>query len=308
MSDAMKMSIDEVFNEAIMSSTPVILVEGIDDIKTYISIAKDALETFEVYPIETIAGYSAGCGHVIDAVKALYALNDANHPVENFVLGIIDRDTREYRSEMPAEAAILTLKYYSIESHFVCEEVLTAVLKQYARVHSDKLGVNFARQLFSIIEPRILEIYYFCLEALQCATVPGYSSEFKYSYAINRRKQEPTNTIVQSKRQQLDQFAQNLGLVCSLECLKKISAGKWLLSTFCESMFSVLENLSSYCGEFGSEECEYCKLTILEKCTYRMKEGINHKTLYSSATENCAISSLDYVRTRMAGISLSAVH
>ncbi|MGF6768879.1 hypothetical protein P3T18_001349 [Paraburkholderia sp. GAS199] len=304
MSDVMKMTIDEVLNEAIMSSTPAIIVEGIDDLKTYVSIANQALDRFEVYAIETIAGHTGGCDAVVDAIRTLYALNDASHPVENFVLGIIDRDTREYRGELPAENAILTLNYYSLESHFVCEEVLSAALSQYARVHSDGLGPNFSLSLFESIEHDILDLYYFSLEALQCAIDENYATEFKYSYSINRRKQEPTNSNVRAKAPQLDQLAAQLGLQRNLDSLKKISSGKWLLLTFCEIMYSTLGDLANYCGKFGSEKCQFCRAAITGKCTYRMKEGVSNKTLYSTASENYHLPSLGYIKQRMSQISL----
>lgn len=307
MSDAMKLSIDEVLNEAIMSSTPAIIVEGVDDLKTYISIASSVFERCEVYAVEMIAGHSPGCRDVIEAVRSLYNLNDARHPVENFVIGIIDRDAREYRNEIPGESAILTLEYYSLESHFVCEEVLSAFLAQYTLTHPSKFGPAFAAKLFSEIEQNLLEIYYFSLEALQCALDRVYAADFKYSYAIDRCRQEEVRGRVFAKVPELDGLAARLGLQCCLESLRKISTGKWLLSTFCDLSWETLAKLSSYCGEFGSEQCEFCRTESPEKCTFRLKKGINSKTLYSGAAEIIQIDTLEYVRRRLAQISLETL-
>ena len=307
MNGAMKLSIDEVLNEAIMSSTPAIIVEGIDDLKTYISIAKSAVENFEIYPVETIDGYSAGCQHVVNAIRDLYSLNDATHPIENFVLGIIDRDVREFRNEIPEEEAILALEYYSLESHFVCEEVLSAAIRRYAKVHSDKLGPEFSPNLFSQIEEKLLDLYYFSLESLRCAIDSTYSTEFKYSYKPNRRTEEPTRTNVLAKIEQLDQLADQFGLSRNIQCLKKIAKGKWLLQVFSEAVYGVLQNLHALCGKFGATQCEFCRLQIADKCTYRAKEGISSKTVYSDATENTSLASLEYVRQRISSISLQSV-
>lgn len=307
MSDAMKLSIDEVLNEAIMSSTPAIIVEGIDDLKTYIALAKDALDDFEVYAVETIDGYSGGCDQIVSAIRDLYQLNDAIHPVENFVLGVIDRDVREFRNELPSEAAIFPLRHYSIESHFVCKEVFEAALFQYTRVHPDKLGPEFAQNLFADIEQQLLDLYYFSLEALKGAVEPGYNADFKYSYNAGRRKQEPTRSDVLAKAAQLDQVAAQFQLQPNLESLKKVAHGKWLLTAFCEVVHSVLSSLSVHCGKYGSEQCDFCRVSILGKCTYRIKEGVSNKTLYSVASENTQLASLDYIRHRMSNISLQTL-
>jgi hypothetical protein len=303
----MKLKIDEVFNEAIMSSTPVVIVEGVNDLKTYTAIARGAVGSVEVYPVELIDGFSPGCKDVIDAIQALYALNDSTHPVENFVLGVIDRDTREFRGELPTEQAIFALEYYSLESHFVSSEVLSTFLKQFTRTHESKFGSGFSRQLFEEIAGQLLDLYYFSLEALKCAMHPNYSADFQYSFPIARRKQQPTRTSVFAKRTDLDSFASGLGLEENLNTLMKVANGKWLLTTFCELAHSALSELPKYCGEFGSERCSYCRVEEFNKCTYRVKDGIGHKTLYSLASECWEISALDYVRRRVARVSLETV-
>lgn len=307
MNGAMRLSIDEVLNEAIMSSTPVIIVEGIDDLKIYTSVAKSVLKKCEVYPVETINGYSAGCNHVIAAIRDLYNLNDSIHPIENFVLGVIDRDAREFRDELPSEAAIFALDYYSMESHFVCEEVFFSAIRQHAKVHSDKLGPNFSAQLFSKIEKEMLDLYYFSLEALQCALDPSYKAEFKYSSSHDKRLFEPIRSNVLAKKAQLDQLADRFNLKPDLESLKKITQGKCLLSAFSKIVYMTLCEFTSYCGKFGSEQCEFCRNSITNKCTFRIKDGVTDRTLYSYASENTTLACLDYIRQRISSISLQTL-
>lgn len=307
MTEAMRMTIDEVLNESIMSSTPAIIVEGINDLKAYISIAKSARDNYEVYAVETISGYSAGCEQVRQAICALYELQDTTHPIENFVLGIIDRDVREFRNEIPLETAILILKHYSIESHFVCKEVLEKILQLFAIVHADKLGLDFSRELFAEIEAELLELYYFSLEALRCSLDPQYVAEFKYSYSPNRRKTEPAKSSVIAKKEELDNFANSLGLAKDLTTLNKIASGKWLLTTFCESLEAKLSGFTNYCGKFGAEQCEFCRIQVVNKCTYRVKPGVNHKTFYAAAFETTDLAPFDYIRQRISQISLQSV-
>jgi len=182
--------------------------------------------------------------------------------------------------------------------------VLSSFLGQYTLTHPLKFGINFASDLFCKIEEKLLDLYYFSLEALRCALDQSYIADFQYSYAIDRRKQEPTKSDVSAKSAQLDALATSLGLQRNLESLKKISSGKWLLSTFCEIAHGTLKELSSYCGAFGSERCEFCRTADSSKCTFRLKKGINSKTLYSAAPELFQITSLNYVKHRLAQISL----
>lgn len=307
MNSVMKLRIEEIFTIAIMSSTPAVIVEGKNDLKTYTDIAQSAIDAVDVYPVELIEGYSPGCGDVVKAIRALYALNDSLHPVENFVLGVIDRDTREYRGELPSEDAILALRYYSLESHFVNCEVLAAFLKQFTRTHESKFGPDFSRKIFEEIRADLLDIYYFSLEALKRALEPNYVEDFRYSDSIACRKQQTIRAKIMAKKDDLDQFALGLGIGANFDSLLKIANGKWLLTVFCELTEATFKKLKSYCGQFGAEQCTYCRHQDSNQCTYQVYEGINHKALYSQAPESWRTSALDYVRRRISEISLETV-
>lgn len=300
------MRIEEIFTAAIMSSTPAIIVEGMHDLKTYTSIAQSAVDVVDVHPVELIEGYSPGCKDVVDAVRALYSLDHRTHPVENFVLGIIDRDAREYRGELPSEDAILALDYYSLESHFVNCEVLAAFLKQFTRTHESKFGADFSRRAFEEISEGLLDLYYFSLEALKRAVQPAYAGDFRYSDSIACRKQEAIRAKIMAKQHELDQFASGLGIQANLDSLLKIANGKWLLTVFCELTEALFKKLPNYCGQFGAEQCTYCRHEVFNQCTYRAHEGVTHKTLYSQAAESWRVSALDYVRNRISVMSVNA--
>jgi len=285
-----------------MSSTPAVIVEGINDIKIYNSIAKSINRCVEVYAVEAIKGYSAGCGHVINAVKALYASAESVL-VEDFVIGIIDRDTREFRGELPVEKAFLVLNYYSVESHFVDPEIVRKSISTYTLAGDDAVSEEMIDALFSKIEQKLYDLYYFSLESLRFALDGNYNSDYRYSFANNRRKQDPAMSNVRAKIHELDSFAASLNIRCSLSDLKKISTGKWLLGAFSEEIYILLTNFKIYCGKFGAKKCQYCKREILDTCTYKIKEGISNKTIYSLAFEHTGLTSLDYVRDRFSSVS-----
>ncbi|MEI8706271.1 hypothetical protein [Pseudoalteromonas sp. B62] len=51
---------DELLNEAIMSKTPIVLVEGVADIPVYEQLSEVNELKSEVYAIENIKGYAEG--------------------------------------------------------------------------------------------------------------------------------------------------------------------------------------------------------------------------------------------------------
>ncbi|MFZ6733625.1 DUF4435 domain-containing protein [Undibacterium sp. Ji42W] len=295
----MHLTIDELFNSAIMSRTPAIIVEGKYDIKIYEDIAKSVHKEVEVYPIEIINGYTEGCDQVIKAVQELYQLT-SNTPIENHIVGVIDRDVREFRNQLPTEQAFLILDLYSIESHFVTKEILENAILAYTWIGRPALGRRFLQVHYDQIEVKMMDIYYFSLESLKLSLTPGYDADFQYSHSLNRRKIEPTLTNVMAKIPQLDQFASSVNLTKSFGSLAKITPGKWLLQCFSEEIFSLLSNFSDHCGTHDAEQCQYCKRSAIDKCTYKLRDGINNKTIYSLAFQNIGLSTLDYIRNRFA--------
>jgi hypothetical protein len=131
------LGIDELFIEAIMTEVPCVLVEGIDDIEIYSQLSEQLEVKPEVYAIETVKGFTVGCEQVIKAINRLDELPPCEHAIVDHMLGIIDKDVREFRNQLPQSEAILVLKYYSIESHFisstVIEQLLAPVLKPVQR-------------------------------------------------------------------------------------------------------------------------------------------------------------------------------
>ncbi|MEH8173571.1 hypothetical protein [Aeromonas veronii] len=62
---------DEILNEAIISGTPILIVEGIDDIQVYEDISDHAGKQVEVYAVENIGNLSEGCRGVIDCIRTV---------------------------------------------------------------------------------------------------------------------------------------------------------------------------------------------------------------------------------------------
>lgn len=74
----MKYEISEILNTALMTRTISIIVEGVDDIQVYDSIAKSVDKTAEIFPIETIEGYFED---VITLLRQWMIYLNSQHPM-----------------------------------------------------------------------------------------------------------------------------------------------------------------------------------------------------------------------------------
>ena len=115
----MKNDLEETVIAAFMCKQPVILVEGQDDIKFYDNIASLKRLSVGVQAIETIDGYSEGCEQVCNAMDEVASLIQKDNRLKKYVVGIIDRDVRQYLNNLPVKENLLVLKYYSYETHLI---------------------------------------------------------------------------------------------------------------------------------------------------------------------------------------------
>lgn len=294
---ALNFSIYEILNAAIMTNTPAIIVEGVDDVRIYESLADQSLERSAVFSAKWIEELSAGgASSVADAIKLLRDPPSSKRLIEDYVLGIIDRDVKPYRSELPNDDAILVLKYYSIESHFVDEETIPSAVQRFTRVPNSLVKEFSASTLMNNIEPKLLDVYYFALESLVAATQNGYTACFSYSEKIGRKNDPYTRSTVLEKCPALDVFAASYGLSPELATIKKISKGKWLLSVFCESLFQELKSLNQLCSSGAIKKCNSCASGHPEECLYKARDGVSSKTIYSLLIDS-DITELQYIRS-----------
>lgn len=302
---AMAFEIDEVLNAAIMSGIPVLIVEGVDDVQTYDLIARSAQTSVDVVAVETIVGYSGGSEHVIKAMRDLAALEQGIHPFDHYILGIVDRDVREFRNTLPDDSAILVLDGYSLETHFVTQEVLRKAILSYTKVTASLIGARTLGQIMEKIENALLDLYYFALEALKCALNKGYDSAFSYSLPCSRRKDSTLRASIESKKHELDQFASELGIVRDMHQLKKIAKGKWLLELFCIEIQAELKALQNHCGVGDFGRCQQCISGNSGTCMYKLKVNLDFRAIYELAKNDGALPTLQYIRDRIYSLPAS---
>lgn len=291
--------VDEVFNESIMTGVPSLIVEGIDDIGIYIDLAKRAPFSVEVYAVEHIEGYGQGCGEVVKAITALEKLPKTQHEISSHILGIIDKDVRDFRNDIPNSSAILVLKYYSIESHFISNSIIANTLRLCTKTSQSMITDELCDIIMSEIKVKLLDLYYLSLEALKNATEPGYSADFAYSFTPGRIKDANAKALIHEKKAALDSFANKLNLTKDMDTIKSIARGKWLIDVFSDELVSCIENLQGLCREQKINSCLSCVTTAYEKCLYRMKDGFNKNTIKSLAASHVMGGEFDYIVHRI---------
>lgn len=298
--------IDELLNEAVMTGVPILIVEGIDDISIYSDVSQKVTFDVEVYAVETIEGYGEGCDQVIAAVEELNTLQNDSHNLSNHILGVIDKDVRDFRGEIPDIDPILVLNYYSIESHFVSKTIVEYILHLCTKVDKELITDGICQIIMDEIETKLLDLYYFSLESLKNSLEVDYDAKFSYSFSCGRINDQHTRELVLSKRAILDDFATENNLRPCLDTLKAITKGKWLIDVFSTELIGSINNLKKKCEEQVISSCRSCITEAYDKCLYRIKDGFTKKTIKSLALSNVNGSEFNYIIERITNMKQSA--
>ncbi|MDO6405701.1 DUF4435 domain-containing protein [Pantoea phytobeneficialis] len=294
----MKYEIGEVLNTAIMTNTISVIVEGTDDIQLYDSLAKSAGKLAEVFPIETIDGFSPGCQNVVLAMDEIIRIPQTRWQHKKYIVGIIDKDVKDFRGEVPTNPLILMLCYYSMESHFVSKEIIPKLLQLCTKISNSMITDDLIEHYFQLISLNDEDFFLLSLESLKSALYPSYDSKFSYGYSEGRILSASDISNVREKKDDLLEFANEQGLSNCLPDLKRFSKGKWLLHYFCYKALKEIDNLKVNCGAHPISPCIMCSTNgkLEGHCLYKTKDAINTKNLKHLIMSNIWISEFDYIR------------
>lgn len=190
----------EVINGAIISGQPVLVVEGITDLNVYRRIAASTGKDIVVTPVELIRGYGEGCAEVVRLIGDLETSDVTAGSISGNLIGIIDKDVREQRGEMPESDNIIILKLYSIESHFVAASAIAPCLRLSIPHLSDGALPSLQELLFSHFCASLDTLRLASLEALRGATDSSYSADFSYSESFDRLKDQNLVVRINAKK------------------------------------------------------------------------------------------------------------
>lgn len=265
----MKNDLEETVIAAFMCKQPVILVEGQDDIKFYDNIASLKRLSVGVQAIETIDGYSEGCEQVCNAMDEVASLIQKDNRLKKYVVGIIDRDVRQYLNNLPVKENLLVLKYYSYETHLITDTTIKSLLEQLTKIPGSLITHEVVDWIKQDFESQLNELYYFSLEALKKMCDNSYQADITYGLdggAVIGKSKQYKWSLIETKTNDLDQFAIVHGIS---KCdLKYIAKGKWLLATWCDYLIKKAKVLHSLCG-IQIPQCEYCKAGQTNKCLWK---------------------------------------
>ncbi|WP_217534814.1 DUF4435 domain-containing protein [Vibrio cholerae] len=289
---------DELLNEAIMSETPILIVEGIDDIRVYEDVSKNIGKEVVVYAAENIDGVSEGCRGVINCIEKIR--NSANGIiVDRYVLGIIDRDTRCYRNEKPEDSAILLLNWYSMESHFITNEATGYIVRSITRATGNLLSKELIDSIHKTIQDHLFNLYLISLDALKGACDSNYESSVKYAMSIGEIKGRDLFKDVFMKEDELNKFALEMGIEKNWDNLLKVCKGKWIFIEYCNQLKEYVSNLKEMCEKGNISQCQFCITHTFGKCLYKTRSSYNEGQLQELIMNNVSLGDFNYLESRL---------
>lgn len=265
----MQNDLEETVIAAFMCNLPVVIVEGQDDIKFYDNIATLNNINIDVRAIETVDGYTEGCEQVCDAMEEVQELIINDVRLKKYVMGIIDRDVRQYLNTVPEKNNLLVLKYYSYETHLITDKTIGRLIEQLTMVPGSMITQEVVNYLKQDFDSKVDELYYFSLEALKKMCQPSYQSDIAYGVdggAVIGGGKIYKWGLIEPKVADLNRFALQHNI--SRSGLKYIAKGKWYLAYWCDFLRSKSKKLKDLCGT-KLPKCKYCEAGQREKCLWR---------------------------------------
>lgn len=293
---------DELLIEAKMSGTAIIIVEGIDDIPIYEDLINSLNnKNIEVYASEnlSISNHTRGCQGV---VKALENINEFayNMDIEKYILGIIDKDVKEFRGETLCIKGLFILDYYSIESHFVVSDNISYVINQVTNA-SKSLSETINKQinLFNnIVTDMMDDLFYISLDALKNSCDKDYVSTYKYSDNIFGIINVPNYQCrLEEQIPSLNSFANEKNIKNNFDNLLLIVKGKWLLDYYVVKIMKLINTLHDHCN--AHKLCQNCQNEKYNNCSFKVLFNINTSNIKTLILKNTSIDSLDYIKERI---------
>jgi len=260
---------DEILEEARMGKSFIIVEGEYDYIYEY--IADDINNNkYAIMPIEQLIGKSGNL-----ALESLileiedFAVKEELEYIPH-LLGIIDRDYREYEERLTNSNILLILEFYSIESHFVNKEILHKVLE------------------FSIRSKRLMDdgfVYLLYIEIIDKLVENLYLSSIK--------KLE--------EHLEIDEVINKFELNKSIEILLKITKGKDLLRRFLAEIQNILSSQKLYklCRDKKVEICSKHNDTEHKKFCLYTTQKYDIPQLQKYVFEQVNLSSLEPIKNRI---------
>jgi hypothetical protein len=305
-----KPTLKKHFAKSRLSERPLIIVEGKDDISFYDKISKLSQKKTKITAVENIQGYTEGCTGIEKLIVDVQEILEEEEINEKFFLAIIDADVRRYRNEDINLKGLLTLKYYSYESHFITPFVASKLIEQFSNINGELINDKLHNFLMNNFESEALtDFFYPSLEALKNSLENDYIGLIGYGKIPNSDpektvtcdlivKNEALKNNILEKNEDLDVFASSLNISQTYIDLLKICKGKWILEYFTDKVIEKFNNAKSACANKSISQCQYCENLDYDKCLYKPNVNLNKKSVASLILNYLDKEELKYIIER----------
>ena len=258
---------------AIMSD-PVVIVEGKDDYQIYQNLSQLLKKQIDVYQVNQFENYAEGCKGVIDCIEILQPKFDEREDIIKKILGIIDRDSRPYRNEIPSHLkGLFITRYYSIETYFANNSTLSRVINKITYTTNKDIREDVLQLINNEFDNFTEELYWISLEALKNACIKSYTGIVGYDFTEAKVTSVDSKTHILSqiipKKEELTVFANEKNV--SKEDIKLIAKGKWYLYGYAYVSNKIFSTLKEKCRNSSIHQCSSCAVGNFNDCLFNTK-------------------------------------
>jgi hypothetical protein len=265
----------DTLNTAIQLHKAIVIVEGKDDYQIYQNIANHIGATnIEVYQADEFEDFESGCRGVIACIEKLQPKFDERIENINKILGVIDRDVRQFREGLPTYLnGLFITKHYSIETYFATPSNLQKLINKITFTTSRDVGYNILELVEGEFNNFLPDLYLLSLEALKNACIENYNKNVCYDDAESKISNRNSRThllgLLQPKESELQIFAEEKGI--SRNDVKLIAKGKWYLFSYAFYTYPIIKELQNKCRNSEIIQCRSCNVGNYDTCLYKIK-------------------------------------
>lgn len=271
-----------------------VIVEGQDDIPIYShqALYSKNSKKIQVIPVEIIKKnktdfYLSGCTGVIDFNNDVLKREEiiyGNKKLKDMCICIIDKDVRFHRDEIEEDGALCLLNRYSYENYCVERKLLLSFIKYYTynKMLSDA-NKDIYKKFFLFNKDKenpIYILYLAHLEALKKALDDKYECletfGTPFTYYDSKDSTERLEKLF-DKKESLEKFGLDMGIIYNYKSLKKYIKGKWLIKAISKVVSERLKELKILCRDSQINQCIMCGSKKYDGCLYRVEKDIKIK-------------------------------
>jgi Protein of unknown function (DUF4435) len=272
---ALKYDLFDMVATSIMNHEPMVIVEGKDDYKIYQTIANEVNPQIQVYQVHEFEDFEAGCTGVLACLTALQPKFAERTDNIHKILGIIDRDVRPFRGEMPNHLlGLFVTKHYSIETYFATASNLRRLVHAITNSPIQDIDNQLLVFLQTDFNDSIDTLYLYSLEALKNACIRDYDTVLGYDDSPNKLTGVDFNKrkfpVLQAKKADLDAFA--ILMSASVADIRLIAKGKWYLHWFVHHVYPKIKILKEHCKNATIRQCRSCRVGNYQDCLLKTNQ------------------------------------